>query len=72
MEEELRRPCLHSLEATALGGDLGQRYHVALRVCAIGDLHSVDIAQTVHERVLEPKCASTDRQAGVWLSASLD
>jgi hypothetical protein len=40
-------------EAKDLGGDPRERYHLALCVCAMGDLNSVDIAQRVHERILE-------------------
>jgi hypothetical protein len=40
-------------EAGGPGGEPGERYHLALCVCAMGDLNAVDIAQTVHERILE-------------------
>ena len=52
-----RRKCfvrvLSGAEAAALGGDLAVRYHLALCVCAVGDLNSVDIAQRTHESILE-------------------
>ena len=40
-------------EAAALGGDLAVLHHLALCVCAMGDLNSVGIAQRAHERILE-------------------
>ena len=50
-------------EATELGGDCNCRYYMCLTVLPMGDLNSVDISQTIHERVLESKGCMAPEQA---------
>ena len=40
-------------EAAALGGDPSKRYHMCLRVVAMGDHNAVDVAQKLHETILK-------------------
>ena len=42
-------------DAEAVGGDPCKRYHISLRVVAMGDHNAVDVAQTVHEHILKQR-----------------
>ena len=50
-------------EAAELGGDKNRRYHMCLNTLAMGDLNSVDIAQTVHEQLLQKHGCLSDKHA---------
>ena len=69
--EELRRGWPRSCCPWRRPGD---RKHIALRVCVMGDLNSADIAQTVHERVFGGirGWVQMKWKTGVRLSASVD
>ena len=50
-------------EATALGGDGPQRCHMMLKVFAMGDSNSVDVAQATHVGLLQKAGCMSDKDA---------
>ena len=50
-------------DATALRGDAAQRYHMMLKVVAMGELNSVDVAQATHVGLLKKAGCMSNKDA---------